>query len=190
VIELNAQTKGSLRRMARRLRAQSRSGSAIVEFAFIAPVFFLLLFAIMEIGIIFFAQSMVQHATNDLARMIRTGQVQTLGLTQAQVRQEVCNELAPLVPCDSRLYIDIESFSNFGSVNFSPPLDANGNMNALNNFQTGTACSTVLVRVFYGWTVFTPVLTPFLSNMAGNQHLLYAAAAFRNEPYTTGLSGC
>ena len=112
------------------------------------------------------------------------------GLTQDQVRQQVCTDVAPLIPCDGRLYVDIESFSNFGTVSFSSPLDANGNMNALNNFQTGTACSVVLVRVFYGWTVFTPVLTPFLSNMSGDQHLLYAAAAFRNEPYTTGLSGC
>jgi Flp pilus assembly protein TadG len=190
VIELGVQTQGCLRRPVGHLRARSRSGSAIVEFAFIAPVFFLLIFAVAEIGIIFFAQSTLQHATNDLARAIRTGQVQGLGLTQAQVRQMVCTDIAPLIPCDGKLFVDVESFSNFGQIVFSPPLDANGNMLPLNNFQTGTACNVVLVRVFYGWTVFTPGLTPFLSNMAGNQHLLYSAAAFRNEPFTTGLSGC
>lgn len=190
MIKLAPLSEDCRRRRLGNLRAGSRSGSAIVEFAFIAPVFFLLLFAIMEIGIIFFAQSTLQHATNNLARMIRTGEIQTLGLTQDQVRQQVCTDLAPLVPCDGSLYVDIESFSDFGTVDFSPPIDANGNMNPLNNFQTGTACSTVLVRVFYGWPVFTPVLTPFLSNMSGSQHLLYSAAAFRNEPYTTGLSGC
>jgi Flp pilus assembly protein TadG len=190
VIEQDAQTEGCLRRPAGHLRARSRSGSAIVEFAFIAPVFFLLLFAIIEIGVIFFAQSTLQHATNNIARMIRTGQVQGLGLTQDQIRQQVCTDVAPLIPCDGGLYVDVESFSNFGSIVFSPPLDANGNMIPLNNFQTGTACSVVLVRVFYGWTVFTPLLTPFLSNMSGDHHLLYSASAFRNEPFTTGLSGC
>jgi hypothetical protein len=106
------------------------------------------------------------------------------------VRTEVCNDIAPLIPCDDKLFVDLEAFSNFGSVGFSPPLDPNGNMIPLNNFQTGNACSVVLVRVFYAWTVFTPLLTQFLTNMAGDKHLLYAASAFRNEPYTTGLSGC
>jgi Flp pilus assembly protein TadG len=190
VIGFGNQQNDRLRRFGGRLRKDSRSGSAIVEFALIAPVFFLLLFAIMEIGIIFFAQSTLQHATNHIARMIRTGQVQGQQLTQSQVRAQVCSDIAPLIPCDSKLYVDIEAFSGFGSVVFSPPLDANGNMIPLNNFQTGTACSVVLVRAFYAWPVFTPVLTSFLTTMANSKHLLYSASAFRNEPFTTGLSGC
>ena len=178
-----------LGRLAVRLR-KSRSGSALLEFALIAPDFFLLLFAITEIGIIFFAQSTVQHATNNLGRLIRTGQIQGEQLTQAQVRTQVCTDLAPLAPCDNTLYVDIESFSDFGGITFTPPLDSGGNMVPLNGFSTGAPCSVVLVRVFYAWPVFTPALTAFLSNMAGDKHLLYAASAFRNEPYTTGLSGC
>jgi len=190
VIGVGSTKHDRLRRLSRRWRENSRSGSAIIEFAFIAPIFFLLIFAIMEIGIIFFAQSTLQHATNNLGRMIRTGQVQGQQLTQAQVRTQVCNDMAPLIPCDGQLYVDVEAFSNFGSIVFSPPLDANGNMIPMNNFQTGTACNVVLVRVFYAWPVWTPVLTAFLTNMANNKHLLYGASAFRNEPFTTGLSGC
>jgi Flp pilus assembly protein TadG len=190
VTVFGVQTKDRLRRLAKHLRENARSGSAVVEFAMIAPVFFLLLFAIIEVGIIFFAQSTLQHATDNLARKVRTGQIQGQGLTQAAVRQLVCNDVSALIPCDTSLYIDLESFSGFGSVVFSPPLDGQGNMMPLNNFQTGTACSVVLVRVFYAWTVFTPGLTSFLTNMAGNKHLLYAASAFRNEPFTTGISGC
>jgi Flp pilus assembly protein TadG len=180
----------SLRQAGRHLRASSESGSALLEFALIAPVFVLLLFAIMEIGIIFFAQSTVQHASNDLARMIRTGQVQSQSLTQSDVRQIVCGEIAPLVPCDSNLMIDVEAFSDFGGVVYTPPLNGDGELEDLNNFQPGSACQVVLVRVFYAWNVFTPLLTPFLSDMADNKHLLYAADAFRNEPFTTNLSGC
>jgi Flp pilus assembly protein TadG len=172
------------------MRANSRSGNALIEFAMIAPVFFLLLFAIMEIGIIYFAQSTVQNATSIVARLVRTGQVQGQSLTQAQIRQVVCKNIAPLIPCDGKLYVDVESFPTFATVVFSPPLDSKGNMIPLNNFVPGTACSIVLVRVFYAWNVFTPVLTRFLSTMSGNQHLLYAASAFRNEPFGTGISGC
>lgn len=172
------------------MRGRARSGSAIVEFAFIAPVFFLLLFSIMEVGIIFFAQSTLQHATEDIARLVRTGQAQGQAMTQTAVRNRVCADAAPLIPCDSNLSVDVESFSNFGTLGYSNPLDANGNLKPMNAFQLGAACSVVLVRVFYQWRVFTPVLTPFLSNMANNRHLLYSASAFRNEPYSTGVSGC
>ena len=102
----------------------------------------------------------------------------------------VCAKAAPLIPCDGNLYVDVESFDNFGNVQFSPPLDQNGNINGMNNFQPGESCSVVLVRSFYAWKVFTPVLTPFLKNMAGNKHLISSASAFRNEPYDNGISGC
>jgi Flp pilus assembly protein TadG len=190
VIDIKQDRSDRLRRLKDRLRAQSRAGSAIIEFAVVAPVFFLLLFSIMEIGVIYFAQSTVQFATNDVARMIRTGQAGAQGVTQQSIRQRVCDNIAPLVPCDGDLSVDIESFANFGGVNFSPPLDANGNMQPMNNFAPGTACNVVLVRVFYAWPVFTPLLTPFLTNMASSKHLLYSAAAFRNEPFNSGMSGC
>lgn len=156
----------------------------------IAPIFFLLIFTTIEIGVIFFAQSTVQHATNNVARLIRTGQLQVNGMTQQQMRDSVCADVAPLVPCDNHLMISVEAFGAFGSLGFSNPLDAQGNLIPTMGFNPGTACSVVLVRVFYAWPVFTPILTPFLSNMSGDKHLLYAASAFRNEPYTTGLSGC
>lgn len=167
-----------------------RRASALIEFAMIAPVLALLLFAIVEIGVIFFAQSTLQKAANDVARLVRTGQAQSGAMTQAQVMSRVCADVAPLIPCDSNLKVDIQAYSNFSGVAFTPPLDSNGNYTTANNFNLGSACNVVLVRVFDGWTVFTPVLTPFLSTMAGNKHLLYAASTFRNEPYSAGVSGC
>ena len=140
-----------LSRIAKRLRADARSGSAIVEFAMIAPIFFLLLFSIMEVGIIFFAQSNLQFANEIVGRLIRTGQVQGAQLNQTQVRLIVCAKAAPLIPCDSNLYVDVESFDNFGNVQFSPPLDQNGNINGMNNFQPGESvqrrAGTLLLRL-------------------------------------------
>jgi Flp pilus assembly protein TadG len=190
VIDIKQDRNDRVRRLKQRLRAQSRAGSAIIEFAIVAPVFFLLLFSIMEIGVIYFAQSTIQYATYDVARMIRTGQTQAQGVTQQSIRARICDNIAPLVPCDSDLSVDIESFANFGGVNFAPPLDGNGNMQPMNNYVPGNACNVVLVRVFYAWPVFTPLLTPFLTNMANNKHLLYTATAFRNEPFSPGMSGC
>ena len=183
--------RGGLRRVVRRMKKAARSGSAAIEFAFIAPVFFILLMGTMEVGIMFFAQFTLQKATNDAARLIRTGQVAGATMTATQFRTTVCNAVSPLLACDGNLQIDVESFANFGTANYPAALTGTNTLNpALNNFAPGGVCSVVLVRTFYTWSVVTPILTPFMVNMANNMHLLSATAAFRNEPYTTGVAGC
>lgn len=71
-----AASKASLRNVLRRFR-RSRRGSAAVEFALVAPVFFALLFAIIETALVFFASQVLETVTQNSARMIMTGQAQT-----------------------------------------------------------------------------------------------------------------
>ena len=174
-----------------RLKQRGRAGSAAIEFAMVAPVFFIFLLGTFEIGVMFLGQFALQNATDDAARLIRTGQVDLNHMTAAQFRTSICNEIAPILQCNASLQIDVESFANFSSANFGNPLQSNGTLNPnLDNFSPGSVCSIVLVRAFYVWNVDTPLLTPFMINMANNSHLLTATAAFRNEPYNTNVSGC
>lgn len=173
------------------MRRDGETGSAIVEFAMIAPVFFIMLMGIVENGLIFFAGTTLQYATDNAARYIRTGQASNAALTQSQFRQRICNDIAPMLACDSNLQIDVEAYTGYSNANFVTPTDSSGALkNTLNNYQIGTACSVVLVRSFYTWKVITPVLSPFLTNMTTGYHLLSATAAFRNEPFTSAVSGC
>jgi Flp pilus assembly protein TadG len=66
--------KARCKNFCRRLKADANKGSAAVEFAMIAPIFFILMMGTMEAGIMFFAQSALQNSLNDAARMVRTGQ--------------------------------------------------------------------------------------------------------------------
>lgn len=170
---------------------RARSGSAAIEFAFVAPIFFLLLMGTMETGIIYFGNFILQNAISDAARQIRTGQVALSGMTQTQFRTQVCNSIAPLLACDAKLQIDVRTFPNFGSATITNPINGSGGLDpSLNSWAPGSVCSVVLVRGFYTWKVATPLLTPFLVNMSNDNHLLAAAAAFRNEPYDTSVAGC
>ncbi|HVW72380.1 MAG TPA: TadE/TadG family type IV pilus assembly protein [Rhizomicrobium sp.] len=191
------------KRLGRRLRADSTKGSAAIEFAMVAPAFFLLLMGTIEAGIIFFAQSSLQNAVNDAARLVRTGQSNcfttnsTTGacqpMTQAQFRTQICSEAGALLSdCSGpSLQFDVTPYSaGFSQASNSSPVDASGNLSALNTFTTGNACEVVLVRAFYKWPVYTPMLNFFLSNMAGGYHLLATAAAFRNEPFNNNAAGC
>ena len=172
-------------RFMRSLHARTNSGSAGIEFAMIAPVFFLFLMGIIETGIIFFGNSTLQFAADDVARQVRTGQVQAANLTAAQFRTLVCNDIGALLACNANLQIDVETFTNFSGASMTPPINSNGNLNPnLNNFNPGSACQVAVIRLFYTWRVITPLMQPLLSNISGGNHLLTASGAFRNEPFS------
>jgi Flp pilus assembly protein TadG len=180
----------TLQEKIRSLRSRSQSGAAAIEFAVVAPVLFLLLCGIIETGVIFFADSTLQNATDDTARLVRTGQAQNGNMTQAQFVAHVCGEMSGLLPlstCEANLAVDMQSFSNFSTMGFNPVLNPNGSLNLGNmQYQPGTACQVVLVRAFYPWTIMTPLMSPLLQNVPGGKYLLTASATFRNEPYMSG----
>jgi Flp pilus assembly protein TadG len=171
----------SFRDVLRRFR-RNRTGSAAVEFALVAPVFFALLFAIIETGIIFFAGQVLETITQDSARMIMTGQAQTAAYTQAQFQTYVCSQIPALFTC-SNLSIDVESYSSFSSVTIANQID--GSKNFINNMQynPGGPGAIVVVRLFYPWPQIVTGLGYNITNLSGNKRLLVATAAFRNEPY-------
>jgi Flp pilus assembly protein TadG len=165
-------------------------GHSAVEFALIAPVFFMLLMGIVETGMVFFASSTLENGMEIAARMIRTGQVQGSGMSQSAFRQVVCDNINTFMSCDaSKLHIDVRAFSSFGSSNYQDPIDDDGNLNSdLDNFTPGSSCQVVLVRAFYEWRLFTPGFAQYYANLGSNKRLLSASVAFRNEPY--GVTPC
>src|ERR1700732_2298423 len=51
----------------------SKKGQTLMEFALIAPLFFLLIFAVMDFGRMFFVQVNLQQAVQEAARFASTG---------------------------------------------------------------------------------------------------------------------
>ncbi|WP_420131629.1 TadE/TadG family type IV pilus assembly protein [Rhodopseudomonas sp.] len=161
----------------------SRRGSAAIEFAIVAPIFFGLLFAIIETAFMFFAGQVLETAVQDSARLILTGQAQTASYSSSQFKTALCGKLTSLFDCNG-VYVDVRSYgSDFSTVSITQPIDSNKNF--VNNMQysPGTAGQIVVVRAFYQWPLFVTGLGYNISNLAGNQRLLSATAAFRNEPY-------
>ena len=171
-------------------RRSGKSGSAAVEFAFVAPVFFMFLFGIIEGGVMFFGQAALMNATQDAARLIRTGQAQGT-IDQTAFTQKVCDGIKALLNC-ANLQVDVENYPSGFTSSLGSPVDANGNLKSgQNNYNTGNPCDVVVVRSFYKYIIVTPVLTSFLAGHSGNNFTwLSAAAAFRNEPYTSAVAGC
>jgi Flp pilus assembly protein TadG len=179
-------------RFLRRVQRETK-GATAVEFAMIAPVFFLLIWAIFEVGLVFFARQTLTHGLQVTSRQIRTGQAHSAQLSQSAFRQMVCNEVAFLLSCDAdKLYIDVQSYTNFPANGMEPPTDDEGNFDAVNanNFNIGesgnisSGSSIVLVRAYYIWPLFTPYISHFLADEPdGDTVLLSASVAFKNEPF-------
>ena len=171
--------------MRARLRRDGKKGSAAIEFAIVSPVFFLFLMGIIEVGTMYVANSVLQKATDDAARYIRTGQAQAAGMTQDQFRTYLCSRIAALLACDSNLQIDVENYStSYNTAGYGTAIGSNGNLDSgLNNYNIGSAGDVILVRVFYQWSPMTPLISPLLKNETNGKHLLAATAAFTNEPF-------
>ncbi len=170
-----------LRRKEAGLFCCERSSTAL-EFAFIAVPLFALLIAILETGLVFISQQVLQTATTETARLIMTGQAQMGGLTAAQFLADVCNNATPVLACKD-IDVNVQTFSSFSSMTMESPLQ-NGKFNqAAMNYSVGGPGDIVLVQVFYELPVMTGPLGFTLANMAGNSRLLQATAVFRNEPY-------
>jgi Flp pilus assembly protein TadG len=177
----------------RRFRG-NRRGSAAVEFALVAPIFFALLFAIIETAIMFFASQVLETVTQNAARVVLTGQAQSGSVTacavsgvsspctQSTFKTYVCNQIPALFDC-SKLYVDVSSYSSFSLVTLPTHIDSAGNFDTTMGYSPGTSGDIVVVRLFYQWPLFVTGLGYNISNLTGNKRLLVATAAFKNEPY-------
>jgi Flp pilus assembly pilin Flp len=184
----------SVRHVWRRFCRNGR-GSAAVEFALVAPVFFALLFAIVETAIMFFAGQVLETVTQESARQVLTGQAQTAALTQGQFKSQIVCPSGSIVnvlfDCTNGIFIDVESYpsptgapcSTAANVVINSQIDANGNF--INNmlYNPGGPGDIVKVSLYYQWPLYVTGLGYNIANMSGNRRLLAATAAFCNEPY-------
>jgi Flp pilus assembly protein TadG len=171
----------------RRFRG-NRRGSAAVEFALVAPVFFALLFAIIETGIMFFASQALESLTQNAARQVLTGQAQTN--PSIKTLQDFTSAVCPpgsvqfvLFSCD-QVFVDVKTYTAFSNVVINSQIDAKGNFDPSSlSYTPGGPGDIVVVRVFYQWPLFVTGLGYNIANLSNNKRLLVATAAFQNEPY-------
>jgi Flp pilus assembly protein TadG len=167
---------------------RNSSGSSLIEFAIVAAPLLVLMFLILEVGLVYLANGELENAVAQGARMIRTGEAQSQNFDAGKFKTQVCQYLTTLLDC-AHLTLDVRTFSSFGSTNLTNPLDGAGNLKSGFSYQPGVGGQIVIVRAFYEWDL--PAKLPkaingmqvSLSNMADGNLLLIATQAFRNEPF-------
>ncbi|HEY8337871.1 MAG TPA: TadE/TadG family type IV pilus assembly protein [Tardiphaga sp.] len=171
----------SLRRFRR-----NRRGSAAVEFALVAPMFFALIFAIIETSLVFFAGQILETGTQDSGRLLFTSQVQASGMSATDFKTDLCNRVSVMFTC-ANIYVDVKSYAAGTAITISDPIDSAGNF--VNNFTYAPPANgsdaTVVVRAFYQWPLIVTGLGYNIANIgrgtSNSKRLLAATAAFRPQ---------
>ncbi len=174
-----------LRACGRRFR-QDRDGATAVEFALVALPFLALLFGIIELAMIFLVSTSLDNATATAARTIRTGQLQGAGgATSTSFRNSICTNLGWLSStCGANLNVDVRTYNNFNDIVLTDPVvNQTINVGSL-TFQPGGPEDIVVVRAYYQWALFTPLLSMAVQKLSGGKALLTSTLTFRNEPYS------
>jgi Flp pilus assembly protein TadG len=177
-------------RLRQRLRrfAGNEVGATAVEFAIIAAPFMFMMMALFEIALLYLTQASLDFAVADAQRMVRTGQAQTQGISQSQLYTRLCDRMRAFMPvsCAGNLYLDVDSFANFGAVNNLNPLDAAGAIDQTRiGYSPGTANQVVLVRAYFEVEMMTPGFRQLFANLPSGKRLIAATSMFRTEPYPT-----
>lgn len=177
----------------RRFR-RAQDGVAAVEFGLVAVPFFALLFAIIETGLMFWTNEVLEESLTQASRRLLTGQAVSRytsnnpATNAAAFRDDICT-LAPLGLIDcSKLYVDVKVFNSFGNASAGTTNPAAGGALDTSGFtynqpQPG---QIVVARAVLDYKLFlTSWASAALADIGEGRKALIATSAFRAEPFVT-----
>lgn len=174
-------------------------GVTAVEFALVSPLLFAMIFGIIEISMIMFAQNVMENATFVASRTGKTGYVAEGSTREEMIRTAVETQAGILMDTE-QLDITTETYPEYGDIGSPEPfVDANANgerddgenftdMNGNGVYDTdmgtpsaGAAGDIVVYTVTYPWHLFGPTIGQFFGSLQTIE--LTAKAIIKNEPY-------
>ena len=161
-------------------------GATAVEFALVAVPFTFLLMGIIEVSLFFAASAVIQGATTDAARLIKTGQIQNSQNTDPQqlFEDRLCDAASVFANCE-RLQYEVAQLNNYSDYSSYPPsYDDDGNLES-SGFTTGGSNDIVMVRVVYRYKLMIPMIAQIFqdSGRSDGTRLIMATVIFQTEPY-------
>lgn len=174
------------KRMLKRFASNPR-GSALVEFAFVMPVFIGFIFVLIETSLLFLNTSMMDIGLQSVKKMISTGEINNYSGNdqEKKLRERFCENLTALIKC-GEVQFDIRSFSKYSSIGMASPI-VNGVLNTKEfSRDFGSACSIVVVRAYYETFTTSILLRADVQNLETLRSVITSSVAFKNEEY----AGC
>jgi Flp pilus assembly protein TadG len=145
---------------------RANDGQSLVEFALVVPLFFLLIFGMLDFGRLFFVQMSLQHAVRQAGRYAVTGNHLTQGtntLSRVQSIVAVAQQAANGAQIDpANIYINGQSSTNSAA-------------------SAGGPSSTVTISLTSHLKLITPLIGRFFG--PNGIYTFTVSTTFRNEPF-------
>jgi Flp pilus assembly protein TadG len=204
---VSSKAKVSLSRRMRRamgLARRDESGSSLLEFGLILPIFMGLVSAIIETSVVLFAEQALEASTERAARELFTGQAQTGpgAKTHSAFRTRVCEGMSSaFTPCN-KVCVEVRRFVDLGAITaYDPlklptdpanqfalqPLVSGGNIRTTTVWEPSSAGEYNVVRAYFKFPIRLALYlkTPELTDTA---RIISATNAFRSEPFSSSVS--
>lgn len=161
---------------------RNRDGSAAVEFGLVVLPFCIMIFAVLEVALIFTLDSVLENAAISAGRLVRTGQASAQGMTATEFKAQLCSRMSIFSgDCPARASIDVRVIPQFDTTP-PDPLAGEGFDPSSLTYANGDPGDLILVRVWYQHPLLTTFLSQGLSQIGDRTAVLTATTAFRNEP--------
>lgn len=159
---------------------RKEEGSTAVEFAIVGIPFILMLIGIIEISLMLVTGALLQDATSEASRLIRTGQAQqSAGGPEDVFVTELCRVAGVFLNCENIQYEVVTLPGGFSEAETTPPIyDQNGDL-VPRGFDAGGADDVVLIRTTYRY----PLVTPMFGALMGQNRLMTTTIVLQTEPY-------
>ena len=162
-------------------------GVAAIEFAILAMPFLLVLFAILESSISFASQQLISDTVDRIARDVRVGNIRKggPGSSPAEISDRICTELEFFVAAGCPdMEIDLKVYATYDDLPVTLPRKPNYDVNTAGfDIEVGEGMEIQMLRVFYRWKYMTKFIADKAATLPDGKTLLYAAAAWKNEPF-------
>ncbi|RYZ13750.1 MAG: pilus assembly protein [Alphaproteobacteria bacterium] len=169
-------------RSANRL-SRGEGGNVMIEFALLAPVFFMLVMGLVEFVLFQYKSYALNHIVYESTRGLQTGQVQSAA-NMRQKFEEMCAESAgPLMNCED-IQWDVRSYDALNQVEY-PPVEYDEQGLPKNFvFQPGGANQFSVVRATIQHSFITPFMDKLFQIGPDQPAIANAFCIVRNEPWT------
>jgi Flp pilus assembly protein TadG len=160
-------------KLQRMFAKRNDKGNTAIEFALIAPAFFLLFMAIFDMGFMLVIRSTLELAIFQASRFGRTGATVT-GQTPEATAAALVTEYTFGLVNPSQLTFNVTPYASFAA------MPALGQANTTNTQDFGSASQPVLYTLTYNYQFITPIVGQFFPN---GTYTIIASAVVENEPF-------
>jgi Flp pilus assembly protein TadG len=159
--------------------ATRQDAGPAVEFALVAPVFIVVIYATVQVAIIFICNAYLETATEVAAREVLTNHDTSLSLKD--FKTAVCNKMPFLFNCSS-VMVGLQPATQSCSINTAAPaFNADGTLKVSLPYQQPTSGQIGVLQVLYQWPIIGMPLGVNFANLGNGTYLMMSTQVFMVE---------